>query len=199
MRVMVLIIKDVLKWLYTSFGTALIISVLTMFVYKMSPDLYSCIHQWLKWFKTEKEFRKKIYLVFYVSLMLCRTLLNRDLWLNPITNVIGVWGLYQEIDGAIVFTAEMPENIALFIPFIILVFWNYENKWFDKCHKLWPILKKGALIVFCSSFIIELLQLLLRVGTWQLSDLICNTGGGIIGCMIYWLLRRISVKKGNAN
>lgn len=199
MEVIVSIIKDILRWLYTSFGTALIISVLIMFVYRLFPDWYSCVHQWLTWFKTEKEFRKKFYLVFYVSLMLCRTLLNRDLWLNPITNVIGVWGLYKEMDGKIVFTAEVPENIALFIPFIILLFWNYGNRWFGNYKKIWPIIKKGTLIAFCSSFIIELLQLLLRVGTWQLSDLICNTSGGIIGCMIYWLITRITIRKGNAN
>lgn len=147
MEIIESIIKDILRWLYTSFGTALIISVLTMFVYKLYPDWHSCIHQWLMWFKNDKKFRKAFYLVFTVTLILCRTLLNRDLWLNPITDVIGIWGLYKEVDGQFVFTAEMPLNTALFIPFIIL-FWNYGDKWFGNCKKLWPIIKKVRLLRF---------------------------------------------------
>lgn len=49
----------------------------------------------------------------------------------------------------------------------------------------------GAIAIsFLSSLAIEMLQLFLRLGTWQLSDLCFNTLGGVIGGLIY----RVSVK-----
>lgn len=36
-----------------------------------------------------------------------------------------------------------------------------------------------------------MLQLFLRLGTWQLSDLFFNTLGGFIGGFIYWSVYRI--------
>ena len=41
-------------------------------------------------------------------------------------------------------------------------------------------------ITFLFSFAIEMLQLFLRLGTWQLSDLFYNTLGGAIGGLIYY-------------
>ena len=35
--------------------------------------------------------------------------------------------------------------------------------------------------------IVELCQIVLRVGTFQISDLVTNTGGGLIGGIIYWI------------
>jgi len=41
---------------------------------------------------------------------------------------------------------------------------------------------------------IEILQLLLRLGTFQLSDIFYNTVGGVLGDMCYWGI--IKIKKG---
>ena len=50
----------------------------------------------------------------------------------------------------------------------------------------------GAIAIsFLSSFAIEMLQLFLRLGTWQLSDLCFNTLGGVIGGLIYWITAKI--------
>ena len=42
-------------------------------------------------------------------------------------------------------------------------------------------------IAFIFSIIIEMLQLFLRVGTFQLSDLFYNTIGGVVGGLMYYV------------
>ena len=48
------------------------------------------------------------------------------------------------------------------------------------------VLWNSTKITFLFSFAIEMLQLFLRLGTWQLSDLFYNTLGGTIGGLIYF-------------
>ena len=48
---------------------------------------------------------------------------------------------------------------------------------------------------FLFSLAIEFLQLFLRLGTFQLSDLFYNTLGGVLGGMIYWICWKIRGKK----
>ncbi|WP_347046079.1 VanZ family protein [Blautia wexlerae] len=49
-------------------------------------------------------------------------------------------------------------------------------------------------MAFGFSLMIEMLQLLLRLGTFQLSDIFYNTVGGVLGGMCYWGI--IKIKKG---
>ena len=50
------------------------------------------------------------------------------------------------------------------------------------------IVLESIKIAFLSSLTIELLQLLLRLGTIQISDLFFNTVGGLVGGIIYFLV-----------
>lgn len=43
---------------------------------------------------------------------------------------------------------------------------------------------------FLFSLTIELLQVFLKVGTFQVADLVYNTTGGLLGAVIYWIQRR---------
>ena len=56
--------------------------------------------------------------------------------------------------------------------------------------------KLGVLvgIAFLFSALIELLQVLLRLGTFQLSDIVYNTVGGIIGGVLYYIAIKIRKK-----
>lgn len=105
------------------------------------------------------------------------------MWVNPVSDVIGVWGLYNA-EGKL--TTEVPENLALFIPFTILLLWTYFDKILNRA-TLINVLWQSTKIVFLFSFTIEMLQLFLRLGNWQLSDLFFNTLGGFIGGLIYWI------------
>lgn len=109
------IISNMLTALYQPFWFALLLSILFMFVWKKYDSLKTAAIEWLRWFKTELLFRQIFFLVFYTVMILFRTLLNRSMWANPLSNVVGVWGIYTEKNGEMVLTTEVPENLFLFI------------------------------------------------------------------------------------
>lgn len=154
-----------------------------MFVYKRYPSVKQAAKDWISWFKSDIVFRRTFLLVFYTVMILFRTLLNRYMWANPVSNVIGTWGLYNE-KGEL--TTECLENLALFIPFTILLLWVRRDTILSKV-TIGEIVWKTTEITFLFSFAIEMLQLFLRLGTWQLSDIFYNTMGGVIGGLIYYV------------
>ena len=81
--------------------------------------------------------------------------------MNPLRDVIGIWGLY-DVEGKLI--TEVSENLALFISFAVLLLWTYRDKILNKIslpNELW----QSTEIVFIFSFTIEMLHLLLRQGT----------------------------------
>ena len=79
-------------------------------------------------------------------------------------------------------TTECIENVIMMMPFSAVVMWTFE----EKMEKGWKkILCNSGKIAFAFSVSIEMLQLLLRLGTFQLSDIFYNTVGGVIGGSIY--------------
>lgn len=190
------IIASILTGLYQPFWFAVILSVLFMSVWKEHSSIKKASIQWIMWFRLESSFRRMFFLVFYTVMILFRTLFNRSMWMNPVTNVIGIWGLYKfdTSKNMMVLTTEVPENLVLFIPFTVLLLWTYREKLIGEQVRLSKVLWQSTKIVFLFSFTIEMLQLFLRLGTWQLSDLFYNTLGGFIGGLIYWIGFRIKHK-----
>lgn len=186
------IIANILTGLYQPFWFALILAVFFMFLWKSYHSIKEAAVQWISWFRSELEFRRMFLLVFYTVMILFRTLLSRTMWQNPIKNVIGVWNLY-DADGKL--TTEVPENLALFIPFTILLLWTYRERIIGEPVRFTCVLWQSAKIVFLFSFAIEMLQLFLRLGTWQLSDLFYNTLGGLIGGLVYYFAWNLSARK----
>lgn len=92
MQIISKIITNVLTALYQPFWFAVILSVLFMLVYKSHPSIKQAAKDWISWFKSDSNFRRIFFLVFYTVMILFRTLLNRNMWSNPVSNVIGVWG-----------------------------------------------------------------------------------------------------------
>lgn len=117
-------------------------------------------------------------------MILFRTLLNRNMWANPLSEVLGGWGLYNE-KGEL--TTEAIENLFLFIPFMILLLWSYRERILGEKVRLIRTLWQSLKITFLFSLSIEFLQLFLRLGTFQLSDLTYNTLGGLMGGLLYWI------------
>lgn len=89
-----------------------------------------------------------------------------------------------------VLTTECIENVILFVPYMILILCNFSDRLLKDNLKLSQILKKSFLISFLSSFVIETLQLIFHVGTFQISDLFFNTLGGIAGGIIYFIVMK---------
>ena len=190
------IIKNVLKAIYQPFLFALVLSVFVLFFImflekynegSIKDKIFMAFKEWKDKFLSQTKFRRAFYLVFFIIMSLFKTLLNRDMWANPVMDVIGVWGLHRK-DGT--FTTEIFENMVLFIPLMFFLFFFLETT-SKKTSKFFLVIGRTIVISFIFSLIIEMLQLLLRLGTWQLSDICFNVLGGIIGGLVYWITAKI--------
>ena len=184
------ILINILTAFYESFGFSILLSFLAMFFY-----LYACVPvdagkgwkgaivTWYKEFKESVFFRKLFLLAFVTSLILFRTLLNRNLWMNPLSKVMGGWGIWETVNGEQKLTTECIENVIMMVPFSAVVVWTFQkragNGWKN-------IVWQSGRVAFIFSIVIEVLQLLLRLGTFQLSDIFYNTVGGVLGAVCYW-------------
>ena len=187
------ILTNILTALYEPFGFSLLLSFLAMFLYlyayepqEAGKGWRSAIVTWYQKFKESMFFRKLFLLAFVTSLILFRTLLNRNLWMNPLSNVMGGWSLWETVNGERQLTTECIENVIMMVPFSTMVMWTFNVR--DK------ILWQSGKIAFLFSALIELLQVLLRLGTFQLSDIVYNTVGGIIGGVLYYIAIKIRKK-----
>ena len=164
---------------YEPFGFSLLLSFLAMFFYLYAYEpaaagkgWKSAIVTWYQKFKESVFFRKLFLLFFVASMILFRTLLNRNLWMNPLSKVMGSWGIWETVNGEQKLTTECIENVIMMVPFSSVVMWTFKEKTGNGWKK---ILWYSGKIAFIFSVSIEMLQLLLRLGTFQLSDIFYNT------------------------
>lgn len=67
-----------------------------------------------------------------------------------------------------------------------------RTRMITKMKRSWKrILWYSGKIAFIFSISIEMLQLLLRLGTFQLSDLFYNTVGGVLGGLMYYTVMKV--------
>lgn len=177
---------NIISALYQYFPVSIVMAIFFMFVYKkiLEIGIKACILEWLSDFKNFTEFRRIFALVVYICLILFRTIFCRQIWGNPIGDVLGNWSL-QFSDGTL--STELIENIILFIPFSYLTLRVFRDNLLHEKMRLKSICWNTTKLSFVFSFGIELCQILLRVGTFQISDLVTNTFGGTIGGVIYWI------------
>jgi glycopeptide antibiotics resistance protein len=178
------ILTNILTALYQPFGFSLLLSFFAMFFYLYAyhptdagKGLKRAIIAWWQEFKKSGRFRKLFALAFVTSMILFRTLLNRNLWMNPLSNVMGGWGIWETVNGEKQLTTECIENVILMMPFTGMVMWTFDVE----KRVVWKSTKLG--LIFSVS--IEMLQLLLRLGTFQVSDIVYNTLGGMLGGVVY--------------
>lgn len=84
------------------------------------------------------------------------------------------------VNGEVDFT-EIIDNVIAFIPFGVLLSTLLEEK---------SIIKR-ILPVFLTSLSFEILQFIFSIGASDITDLIMNTIGGIIGICIFSILKKI--------
>ena len=82
------------------------------------------------------------------------------------------------------FTKNLAANIIMFMPF------GFLAPLFMKRNKVWQILIYGII----TSFLIEVLQVGLAVGTGDIDDVILNAFGTLIGFGIYKLIYSVALK-----
>ena len=180
------VITDILTTLYEPFWFALLSAFLmcVVYMYCYEPDnagggFKKMMLVWAKKFKKDTHFRVLFFWCIVTVMILFRTLLNRNLWMNPLSDVMGGWTL-TDAKGKV--SAEPVENVIMLIPWTWLLILLKNRKNVVKKPVLYAI---GAGFLF--SLAIETMQLMLRLGTFQLSDIFYNTLGGMIGGVLCWI------------
>ena len=183
------ILTNILIAFYEPFGFSLLLSFLAMFFYLYAYEPQNAGKGWksaivtlYQKFRERVFFRKLFFLVFVISLILFRTLLNRKMWTNPLSDIMGGWGIWEIVNGERKLTTECIENVIMMMPFSVVVMWTFGEKIGNGWKK---VLWCSGKMAFIFSVSIEMLQLLLRLGTFQLSDIFYNTVGGVLGGSLY--------------
>ena len=146
------ILTNILTALYEPFGFSLLLSFLAMFFYLYAYEptaagkgRKNALVTWYQKFKESVFFRKLFLLTFVTSMILFRTLLNGNLWMNPLSDVMGGWGIWETVNGKQKLTTECIENIIMMLPFTSMVIWTFQEKVGSSCKKiLWYKVKKNA-------------------------------------------------------
>lgn len=104
----------------------------------------------------------------------------------------GITGMWQvsgrsditDFEEVVRLDTEYISNVIMMVPFSSVVMWTFKEKTGNGWKK---ILWYSGKIAFIFSVSIEMLQLLFRLGTFQLSDIFYNTVGGVLGGLVYYV------------
>ena len=127
-----------------------------------------------------------VYFIILVWILLFKMSFSIDeLYKNRSINIIPFMG--SVIVNGRVYISEIINNIVVFIPVGIYV---------CMLKKDWPILKKIS-VGFFISLGIEVLQFVLSIGATDITDLIGNTFGGMVGILVFYLFSKVFKNKTN--
>ena len=129
-----------------------------------------------------------IYFMFF-SESYGRTAVNRDYHYNLVLfREIRRFVQYRHVVGTSAVLINVAGNVAVFVPlgFALPVL-------FERIHSFGQVL----ILSFAISLLAETMQLVLRVGCFDVDDLFLNTVGGCIGYLGYRILRRYFWKRGS--
>lgn len=184
------IITNILIAIYEPLGLSILMAILFVAVYLYAKEngWKVIVKKWIYEFKSNSFFRCLFGLCFVGAMLVHQTLINRNMWVNPLSHIWGEWGIYNEYGDLI---TNAIETSVLFIPLIIFLYCCFRERIFRKKLSFFNVFLKSALLAFSISLSIEFLQLFLRIALFQVSDLVYNTIGGTIGGGVYWLGYRI--------
>ena len=186
--------KGILWTSYEYFFASVLMAFLFTFAYRYFRryGIKNTIKLWVCRIKKDKELRNVFIIAFVIAMLLYETLLCRISFKNPFNDVWGNWGFHNK-DGT--FSSGNIQNIFLFIlpVFVLLMLFN-KRIFANKKETFWSIIKVSFIVSFTASLSIELIQMFLFLGMFQLSDLCYNTLGGVIGGIIYYIIYKIKHK-----
>lgn len=182
-------LKDILKTVATSAPIGIIFSFVILFIIMLkSYSFKKALSAMANSFKKRK-FRYVFYYFVYLYIIFSRTVIQRQSNYEPLSDVFGGWTIFQHKYTGLDY--QVIGNVIMFIPLTLLLAAVLKQYNF--------ITKKSLLICLGSSFayslFIELCQLITKRGTFQISDLVWNTLGGLIGFVIYILINKIYKKR----
>jgi len=151
--------------------------------------------------RNPKLFRKIKYIILaaYVLANLYETILFREVYEQGIIKLVPFWSYAESLslaDGLQITNGRLLKqiilNILLYIPLGYLLPF------------IWPRLQRGlvswkvVLIGFVCSAMTEISQMIFRIGWFEFDDMINNTMGCLIGCVMYGLIWRWNMGKERA-
>ncbi|HCR3935332.1 TPA: VanZ family protein, partial [Enterococcus faecium] len=96
------IITDILYKLYEPFGFAVLLTILGLVYFMYATDGIAAgegykriLMELYLHLKKDRKYRKVCALIFYTAMILFTTLINRTIWLNPLSDVMGDWWIYK--------------------------------------------------------------------------------------------------------
>ena len=92
------------------------------------------------------------------------------------------------MDGGVGRWTEMLANVAVFVPF---GFFLSEFLSTTRRYSAWCQIGPVALAAFVLSLCIESLQLIFRLGVFEITDLLLNTLGGVVGALMSAGVRKV--------
>ena len=126
------------------------------------------------------------YILILVWILLFKMSFSIDeLYKSRSINIIPFMG--SVIVNGRIYISEIINNIIVFVPVGIYICMLKEN---------WSILRKIS-VGFFISLGIEVLQFILAIGATDITDLIGNTLGGIIGIGVFYLFSKVFKNKTN--
>ena len=93
--------------------------------------------------------------------------------------------IYRDVVGIRAFLANLFGNVLAFMPFgfFMPILRSRLRKWYCMLG-----------MTFLLSLMIEIIQLLTRVGSFDVDDLILNTSGGILGYLLFYIINKVRRK-----
>ncbi|HAP8890473.1 TPA: VanZ family protein [Enterococcus faecium] len=123
-----------------------------------------------------------------------KNLLNRDVGGDPLSNSIGVWSFWTtNLDSGIrYYHFQTIENLLMLIPFSFIKMCLIDQ---SKCNLPYlKVIQYSTVGSFFFSCFIEISQLVLFLGTFQLSDLFYNTCGDFLGGLFFFIVANCKIK-----
>ena len=183
--------KGILWTTYEHFFASLLMAFLFTFVFRYFRryGVKKTLEVWIKRIKCNNEFRSVFIMAFVIAMLMYDTLLCRISFVNPFNDVWGNWGFHNR-NGE--FSSENIQNICLFVLPVFFMLLLYADKLFAKRKEsFWNVISLSVAVAFVASLCIELIQVFLFLGMIQISDLVYNTIGGLIGGLIYYFVSKI--------
>lgn len=177
------LIKELINNFCKYITPAVIFAVFMMFfvILISKTGLKKAVRMWIKRFKNSVKFRWQFVFFIYLYMLADRTFLSRRFFsVSPFSKLMKGWFIEKNGDK---YNFESVENIIMFIPYIFLFFTAFLDR--DTKYKNKDIIVNAVILSLCSSLIIEILQIIFCVGTFQISDIVYNTLGGIIGIILF--------------
>ena len=132
-----------------------------------------------------------IYFLFYFYLLYNDTVFSRTPTYSPFSDVFGGWAIYKTQYHGLSF--DVISNVLMFVPLTILFSLAFLNKKHIK-----NVILQSVKLSICVSLSIEILQILFMKGTFQFADILFNTSGGLIGALLYVLIKTL-IRKGKTD